>query len=220
MKFDVTGQPDAGFGSEGVVTYGDVPYTFGDALVMQADGKILVAGCTGEFIPGNNDWAIWRFNADGTPDNDFGTGGIVTTDFFGNPDEALGIALYLDKIVVAGKTRNANNALDFAVTRYVNDFNVSVPVSKEAQKLTVMPDPVKVNGTVTLSFNLVETENISIRLVDMTGRTVLEYNAGTRSSGNNTFGFSLPAQITPGVYFVRITGSKQTYMTPKLIVIN
>ena len=49
-------------------------------------------------------------------------------------NKALGIALYLDKIIVAGKTRNATNYLDFAVIRYVNDFNVSVPASKEVQE--------------------------------------------------------------------------------------
>lgn len=220
MKFDVNGQPDPNFGSEGVVTYGDVPYTFGDAMAMQADGKILVAGCTGNLLPGDNDWAVWRFNPDGTPDADFGTAGVVTTDFFGNADEALGIALYLDKIIVAGKTRNATNYLDFAVTRYVNDFNVSVPASKEVQKLSVMPDPVKENGTVTVSFNLAEAGNVSIALTDMTGRTVLQLTAGIRSSGNNTFSFSLPSEITSGVYFLRVSGPKQAFTSPKLIVIN
>jgi hypothetical protein len=32
MKFDITGNPVTSFGDNGVVTYGDVPYTFGDAM--------------------------------------------------------------------------------------------------------------------------------------------------------------------------------------------
>jgi len=203
-----------------MVVYGEVPYTFGDALVMQSDGKILVAGCTGNLLPGDNDWAVWRFNPDGTPDTDFGTAGIVITDFFGNADEALGIALYLDKIIVAGKTRNATNYLDFAVVRYVNDFNVSVPALKDLQKLSVMPDPVRENGTVTITFSLEEAANVSISLTDMTGRTVFQTAAGMRSAGNNSFSFGLPSDVTSGVYFIRVTGPKQSYMTPKLIVLN
>ena len=117
MKFDVNGQPVVGFGAGGVVTAGEVPYSFGDAMALQTDGKILVTGSTGDLAPSNNDWALWRFNKDGSPDVDFGTNGLVTTEFFGNPDEALGIALYQDKIIVAGKTRNADVRLDFAVAR-------------------------------------------------------------------------------------------------------
>lgn len=122
MKFDENGSPVTSFGDNGKVIWGDVPYTFGDAVEIQSDGKIIVAGCTGEQLPADNNWALWRFTVDGTPDNTFGTNGVTTTDFAGNPDEALGVELWQDKIVVAGKARNAANQLDFAVARYWNSF--------------------------------------------------------------------------------------------------
>jgi uncharacterized delta-60 repeat protein len=129
MKFDQTGQPVNSFGNAGKVIWGAVDYTFGDALQIQSDGKIVIAGCTGGLIPANNDWALWRFNTDGSLDNTFGTAGVTTTEFFGNADEALGVALWQDKIIVVGKARNASNLLDFAVARFWNSFTAAFTTS-------------------------------------------------------------------------------------------
>jgi len=123
MKFDINGQLVTSFGDGGKVIWGSVPYSFGDDLEIQADGKIVVVGCTGDLQPADNDWALWRFNADGTIDNTFGTNGLTTTSFFSSSEEALGLALFENKIIVAGKTRNATNYLDFAVAKYWNGIN-------------------------------------------------------------------------------------------------
>src|SRR5262249_10112024 len=70
------------------------------ALVVQPDGKIVVAGSSG--LPngpfGNviYDFAVARYNSAGTLDTSFGSGGRVTTDFGGNTDEAFGVALQAD----------------------------------------------------------------------------------------------------------------------------
>jgi uncharacterized delta-60 repeat protein len=129
MKFDQNGQPVNSFGNAGKVIWGTVDYTFGDALQIQSDGKIVIAGCTGGMMPANNDWALWRFNTDGSLDNTFGTSGITTTEFFGGADEALGVALWQDKIIVAGKVRNATDYLDFALARYWNSFTSAFTAS-------------------------------------------------------------------------------------------
>jgi uncharacterized delta-60 repeat protein len=131
MKFDQNGLPVASFGDGGKVIWGNVDYTFGDALEIQDDGKIVIAGCTGGLQPANNDWALWRFNADGSIDNTFGNNGITTTEFFGHADEALGVALWEDKIIVAGKTRNATDYLDFAVAKYRNSFTAAFTISND-----------------------------------------------------------------------------------------
>ena len=220
MKFDINGQPVADFGTGGVVTAGEVPYSFGDAMTLQTDGKILVAGSTGDLAPSNNDWALWRFNKDGSPDADFGTNGVVTTDFFGNPDEALGIALYEDKIIVAGKTRNADSKLDFAVARYLNDVGVSVTELENIKDLTVSPNPVKRSGTVNFSYELKQSENVSIELVSITGTTVLALPAGQQSAGVHSNQISLPSGITSGVWFVRVRGSHTLNQATRLIVID
>jgi uncharacterized delta-60 repeat protein len=220
MKFDSTGQPVTTFGNNGIVISGDVPYTFGDALVLQTDGKILVAGCTGELLPSNNDWALWRFNQDGSPDPDFGTNGLVTTEFFGNADEALGIALFEDKIILAGKTRNAANKLDFAVARYLNDIGVSIAENTDIQNFKISPNPVKRNGTVNLVFELTQAGNIPVELVNFSGNTIKSFQTGTRTAGSHLLQFVMPENVSEGIYFVRIGTSQQLFNTQKVVVID
>ena len=78
------GSPDLGFGVEGVATRG-VEHLFtrgGAALVVQPDGKILLGG----EVPGLSGWADFamvRWEADGTLDETFGVGGEVNTHFPG-----------------------------------------------------------------------------------------------------------------------------------------
>lgn len=55
-----------------------------NALFLQADGKLLVAGWAGIW-PG--DFGTARFLPDGSPDPSFGSGGMVTTAFSNNVDD-------------------------------------------------------------------------------------------------------------------------------------
>jgi len=221
MKLDNYGYPALGFGLDGYTTWGDVPYTFGDAMALQPDGKILIAGSTGELMPANNDWALWRFNANGFLDETFGTNGVTTTEFFGNADEALGIALYQDKIIVAGKTRNATNYLDFAVAEYNNDnyFNVSATERVKAMNCSVSPNPVMQNGLVSIQYELNQTEEINIELVTNTGTPALVLQVGKQNAGNQVYEFNAPASLASGIYFVKVKGSQSTYMTQKIVVL-
>jgi len=89
------------------------------ALVRQPDGKVVVAGRSG------NNFAAARYNADLTLDPTFGNGGKVVTDLGSLDTEvAYAVALQADgKIVLAGTTVRAgpNGGLsspDLAVVRY------------------------------------------------------------------------------------------------------
>ena len=86
-------------------------------VAVQSDGKIVAAGYTG-FTATSRDFALARYNADGTLDTGFGTGGKVTTAIASGAviDTARGVAHQSDgKIVVAGHSDN-----DFALARYHN----------------------------------------------------------------------------------------------------
>ncbi|MFT6765893.1 MAG: putative delta-60 repeat protein, partial [Alteromonas naphthalenivorans] len=93
-----------------------------NAMQIQADGKIVVAG---ESYNGtNNDFALARYNADGTPDNTFGDNSSSTnwtrTDFGNDYDYIYAMQIQADgKIVVAGKSSDPN--YDFALARYNAD---------------------------------------------------------------------------------------------------
>ena len=80
------------------------------SVAVQSDGKIVVAGTSGEY----GDFAIVRYNADGSLDTSFDTDGKTTTDIgTSTVDSASSVAIQSDgKIVVAGTSgdrRRRNN---------------------------------------------------------------------------------------------------------------
>ncbi len=84
-------------------------------LVLQTDGKIIVAG-NAEF-GGITRLALVRYNPDGSLDHSFGTNGIATTDLGG--DAVINsIALQTDGKIVAGGHVRSGSYYDFAVARY------------------------------------------------------------------------------------------------------
>src|SRR5438270_7502808 len=63
---------------------------FGQAVAVQSDGKIVVAG----YVTGAGDsMLVMRYNADGTPDATFGTGGIVKYQFLGNDTRGYAVGI-------------------------------------------------------------------------------------------------------------------------------
>lgn len=87
----------------------------GLAVAIQSDQKLVVAGFT--YVGTDSDFAICRYNTDGSLDASFGTGGKVTVDFMGQADEASSVLIQADgKIVVGGKTFDGTDE-DFALIR-------------------------------------------------------------------------------------------------------
>jgi uncharacterized delta-60 repeat protein len=116
------GALDTTFGTQGkVMTKIGNGTAEGHAVALQADGKILVAGSVDE-SPKGKSFALARYNADGSLDGSFGTGGIVTTSFGSQSDEAFAIVVQPDgKIVLGGHALSATRGLDFALARYNAD---------------------------------------------------------------------------------------------------
>ena len=83
------------------------------SVAVQSDGKIVAAGFA-HLVSGDFDFALTRYNSNGTLDTTFGTGGKKTT-AFGAPSVAQGNAVAIQqdgKIVVAGLTI-VNNIANF-----------------------------------------------------------------------------------------------------------
>src|SRR2546427_807683 len=87
------------------------------AMAIQPDGKIVVVG-EGFTSPSDSwDFAVVRYNPDGSLDNSFG-GGIVNTPIGNSQDHANSVAIQADrKIVVAGSSGNLLNSY-FVIVRY------------------------------------------------------------------------------------------------------
>ena len=107
MRLDADGSVDEAFGEgNGIVTTGISGR--GDAaraVALQGDGKILVAGGSNQQL--NSNFAVARYDIDGTLDATFGNDGTLTVDFFGFADVAESVAVQPDgKIVLGGLARD------------------------------------------------------------------------------------------------------------------
>jgi uncharacterized delta-60 repeat protein len=113
------GDLDSTFGSAGkVITDFSGRSNGAGAIAMQSDGKIVVVGGA-LTAQGPGDFAVARYNSDGTLDTSFGSGGRVTTDFAGRSDNATAVTVQPDgKILVAGGADVAGTQIDFALVRY------------------------------------------------------------------------------------------------------
>jgi uncharacterized delta-60 repeat protein len=120
-RFKPDGSLDVTFGGNGTVVtdFVNTPAQ-AKAVAIQNDGRIVAVGFSG--VDGvRTDFALARYNPDGTLDQAFGNGGRVTTDFPSNDDEAFAVAIQTDgKIVAAGLSRVAER-FDFALARYNPD---------------------------------------------------------------------------------------------------
>jgi uncharacterized delta-60 repeat protein len=120
-QYNTNGSLDTSFGADGKVV---TDFGQGDSLsgiAIQPDGKIVGAGFTGTSSPNSFDFALARYNADGTLDSSFGTGGKTTTDFFGFNDDALAVKLARNGTIVVGGeclTGGGSNFDNFALARY------------------------------------------------------------------------------------------------------
>ena len=127
-RYNADGSLDPTFGDGGHVTAGmtddEWDYISAHTLALLPDGRLLVAGTTYSQEAGQNVFAVARFQADGTLDATFGSGGrtltpVDTSDEAGN-DEAYAMAVGPDgPIVLAGVT--GNFPANFAAARYTAD---------------------------------------------------------------------------------------------------
>jgi len=111
------GSLDATFGTGGIITTSiGTSNDWGEDIAMQTDGKIVVAGSTFG-IGSNSDFAVARYNTDGSLDTTFGTGGIVTTSI-SIGDKANAVAIQSDGKIVAAGYSNNGSLTSFALIRY------------------------------------------------------------------------------------------------------
>jgi len=84
LRYQGNGALDTGFGAGGRATATFTNFLNSPSdVALQPDGKIVVAGNAQSADGTVSEFAVARFNANGTLDSSFGTGGKVTTNFVG-----------------------------------------------------------------------------------------------------------------------------------------
>ena len=126
FRYNADGSLDHSFGTNGVVAYEGED---GDciAVAIQPDGKIVATGLT--YNGRDADVGVFRYNADGSPDNSFGTNGVATYDGGGSNEYVWAVAIQSDgNIVIAGEGNNGSD-YDVLVLRLIGGGNESIPAS-------------------------------------------------------------------------------------------
>jgi uncharacterized delta-60 repeat protein len=123
-RYDTNGALDPTFDGDGKVT---TATGIASGIALQADGKVVV---TGESLGSAANFAILRYNTDGSLDVGYGSGGRVEIDFDGWDDYAHGIALDgMGRAVIAGDGNGR-----FGVVRLLGDADLA-----SAPRLDGMP---------------------------------------------------------------------------------
>src|SRR5678815_3391148 len=126
VRYNPNGSLDTSFGDGGIVTTFFPQGSYAFDVALQSDGKIVAAGTVFvAFDPGemsDTDFALARYNPDGTADTTFGSGGQVMTDFVGMEDDAFSILIQPDGMIVAvGSANDSATNYDFALARYLSN---------------------------------------------------------------------------------------------------
>jgi len=216
-RYNSNGAIDSTFGGDGkVVTNINYLYEGSDDsaydVAIQSDGKIVVAGSTYLF---GIDFALIRYNKNGTLDKTFGSNGITVTDF-GYAEAAFAVKIQSNgKIVAAGTREGFFIDANFDVARYHGDNAaqeiVSGALSNKANKpgeeklssAHIYPNPasniLRIEGLSTSSSSTISITNVSGTVLQRATVTGSEYQ----------FDISM---LKPGMYAVNIfkDGAVQT----------
>jgi uncharacterized delta-60 repeat protein len=139
LRYNINGSLDNTFGNGGITTTDFGDNDFGYAVALQEDGKIVVAGATGN--PGATcesvcDIAVASYNPDGSPDTTFGSNGKVTTRFFGFDEEAHTVAVQSDGKIVAAGYVCSSISCDIALVRYNPDSSLDPTFDSDGKVTT------------------------------------------------------------------------------------
>jgi len=122
VRYQKDGSLDASFGDGGKVI---VPLSADSdgahALLLQADGKIVLAGSANQGSTTTGvDFALVRLNADGSLDEDFGDGGTVLTPMASDAGTDVIYALSTQEVDGAEYLLAAGGEGDFSLARYTS----------------------------------------------------------------------------------------------------
>ena len=195
-------------------TYGGSDDDLAFSICTTTDGGCAVAGETNSYGAGGSDMYVLRINSDGDtlwtrtfggPQNDIGNSIIQTSDggfvITGSYGILSGSYLYLVKIDPTGIVEwKSKVPLNWDISAYPNPFNAQVSITLE----------------------IPEEDELSIRVFDNTGKLVRDVYDGSVSEGTHEFiwnGMDNREEKSPsGVYYIKAASSEKTIRTKAVLL--
>lgn len=197
LRFNVDGSWDTTFGTGGVALGGQGTGEPGDA-VLQPDGKLVVAGGSYGSLGNTGSpsmYAVARFNADGSLDNTFGTGGKVQTDMGPDGEWYYAVALQSDGGIVAAGAH---------LVRYLGDpplLAASTPSRTRSATITpadAQPLLAEALARWTVAgFDTSALGNIQLQIANLGGRALCRASGSTITLDDNAAGWGWFVDKTP-----------------------
>jgi uncharacterized delta-60 repeat protein len=146
FRFLTNGKLDSEFGNAGMATvradgtYASITSLTTNALTIQPDGKIVVAGQAATNEMYSDDFLLMRFLADGQPDKSFNGRGWDVTGLGKSHDQARDVVLLEDgKIIAVGGTSQRfaliSSRYDFAIVRYLPNSSLDLQFAKKGKAI-------------------------------------------------------------------------------------
>lgn len=144
VRYAIDGSLDKSFDHDGKrkIDFGGL-HDVANALAIQEDQKILVAGSnpnetpnSGEVPTAADDFALHRYNSDGSSDGTFGSDGTVITDIHNSVDEVITIGIQADGKIIAAGRASINYTSDFALVRYKSNGMVDKSFGTDGKVIT------------------------------------------------------------------------------------
>lgn len=206
-RYKPDGSLDVSFGSGGTVTTAVANASPGDyayALALQPDGKIVAAGDAYGGL--GYEFALARYNANGSLDSSYGSGGKLTTTIGAGAD-AHAIALQPDgKAVVAGDAL-INSHQEFALARYRGSTLTVRKTGRGAGTVSSTPAGISCGSVCTAPFAAVP---VTLAASPTAGSTFTGWSGGG-CSGTSTCRIQLSADQSVTANF-----SLEPCLVPKL----
>jgi uncharacterized delta-60 repeat protein len=115
VRYHSNGTVDTSFGAGGgIIT--EVGSFSGSKIAIQSDGKLIVAGSS------QGDFALARYNSNGSLDTSFGQNGIATLHFLDDSSERCSdVAIQSDGRIILAGYQEIGNFVYYAIARFNND---------------------------------------------------------------------------------------------------
>jgi len=184
--------------NNGICTLNPVSWTY--STMWYVDAMEISDQAQGIYLMGPSDYIFSSYYA--MMANAVGTGNVITSTF---------------ETARLDSQENTDELFKEVLDYYKNNVNsVRQQSSDNLSMNRVFPNPA--NKTAHLVYSLKNQADVTIKLVDLTGRTIFNEALGTQSKGEHQFDFSVESKdLKNGIYFYSIIANHQIN-TGKLLI--